>query len=182
MNRSLASLPCPLPPQSLFNSKGTPLLTCAVPPTVSHALPCAPSPLPPQVAFNPKDTNTFASASLDHTIKVWNLGQPNPNFTLEGHVKGVNCVDYFTGACSLTPRSVGWVTHVRLSGARAMHHSQLKGSVVLGRADVSAQVKCGLIALVSADTLCFQSLPQHCQATGDLHLLKPRPANKNRPS
>mmetsp|Transcript_1936 Transcript_1936/g.2994 ORF Transcript_1936/g.2994 Transcript_1936/m.2994 type:complete len:1036 (+) Transcript_1936:110-3217(+) len=50
-----------------------------------------------QVCFNPKDTNTFASASLDRTIKVWSLGQPMPNFTLEGHEKGVNCVDYFTG-------------------------------------------------------------------------------------
>lgn len=50
-----------------------------------------------QVCFNPKDTNTFASSSLDRTIKVWSLGQPTPNFTLEGHEKGVNCVDYFTG-------------------------------------------------------------------------------------
>ena len=50
-----------------------------------------------QVAFNPKDTNTFASASLDRTIKVWSIGQPMPNFTLEGHEKGVNCVDYFAG-------------------------------------------------------------------------------------
>ncbi|GBG77621.1 hypothetical protein CBR_g24067 [Chara braunii] len=50
-----------------------------------------------QVVFNPKDTNTFASASLDRTIKVWSLGNPNPNFTLEGHEKGVNCVDYFGG-------------------------------------------------------------------------------------
>eukprot|EP00878_Enallax_costatus_P025093 GHUV01026814.1.p1 GENE.GHUV01026814.1~~GHUV01026814.1.p1 ORF type:complete len:321 (+),score=98.35 GHUV01026814.1:95-1057(+) len=50
-----------------------------------------------QVVFNPKDTNTFASASLDRTVKVWSLGQPMPNFTLEGHEKGVNCVDYFTG-------------------------------------------------------------------------------------
>ncbi|PKA57196.1 Coatomer subunit beta'-1 [Apostasia shenzhenica] len=54
-----------------------------------------------QVTFNPKDTNTFASASLDRTIKVlidiWNLGSPDPNFTLDAHVKGVNCVDYFTG-------------------------------------------------------------------------------------
>mmetsp|Transcript_26629 Transcript_26629/g.32327 ORF Transcript_26629/g.32327 Transcript_26629/m.32327 type:complete len:931 (-) Transcript_26629:369-3161(-) len=50
-----------------------------------------------QVAFNPKDTNTFASASLDRTVKVWSLGQPNANFTLDGHEKGVNCVDYFTG-------------------------------------------------------------------------------------
>lgn len=50
-----------------------------------------------QVVFNPKDTNTFASASLDRTVKVWSVGQPTPNFTLEGHEKGVNCVDYFTG-------------------------------------------------------------------------------------
>ncbi len=28
---------------------------------------------------------------------MWSLGQPTPNFTLEGHDKGVNCVDYFTG-------------------------------------------------------------------------------------
>ncbi|KAL1107903.1 hypothetical protein V6Z11_D03G077200 [Gossypium hirsutum] len=50
-----------------------------------------------QVTFNPKDTNTFASASLDRTIKIWNLGSPNPNFTLDAHQKGVNCVDYFSG-------------------------------------------------------------------------------------
>ena len=56
-----------------------------------------PAPPPLQVSFNPKDTNTFASCSLDRSVKVWNLGQPNPNFTLEGHDKGVNCVDYFTG-------------------------------------------------------------------------------------
>ena len=48
-----------------------------------------------QVTFNPKDTNTFASASLDRTIKIWNLGSPDPNFTLDAHQKGVNCV--FTG-------------------------------------------------------------------------------------
>ncbi|GBG64185.1 hypothetical protein CBR_g40885 [Chara braunii] len=50
-----------------------------------------------QVVFNPKDTNTFASASLDRTIKVWSLGNSDPNFTLEGHEKGVNCLDYFGG-------------------------------------------------------------------------------------
>ncbi len=50
-----------------------------------------------QAAFNPKDTNTFASASLDRTIKVWSIGQSSPNFTLEGHEKGVNCVEYFGG-------------------------------------------------------------------------------------
>lgn len=50
-----------------------------------------------QVVFNPKDTNTFASASLDRTVKVWTLSQPTPAFTLDGHDKGVNSVDYFSG-------------------------------------------------------------------------------------
>ena len=50
-----------------------------------------------QAAFNPKDTNTFASASLDRTIKVWSIGQGTPNFTLDGHEKGVNCIEYFGG-------------------------------------------------------------------------------------
>lgn len=49
------------------------------------------------VCFNPKDANTFASASLDKTIKVWGLNNPSPHFTLEGHEKGVNCIDYFSG-------------------------------------------------------------------------------------
>lgn len=50
-----------------------------------------------QIAINPKDNNTFASASLDRTIKVWQLGAFTANFTLEGHEKGVNCVDYYHG-------------------------------------------------------------------------------------
>nr|CAG4643737.1 EOG090X01FO [Lepidurus arcticus] len=50
-----------------------------------------------QIVINPKDNNTFASASLDRTIKVWQLGSTHPNFTLEGHEKGVNCVDYYHG-------------------------------------------------------------------------------------
>ena len=50
-----------------------------------------------QVIFNPKDPNTFASASLDRSIKVWGLQSAQPHFTLEGHDKGVNCLDYFTG-------------------------------------------------------------------------------------
>eukprot|EP00878_Enallax_costatus_P007432 GHUV01007784.1.p1 GENE.GHUV01007784.1~~GHUV01007784.1.p1 ORF type:complete len:249 (+),score=62.72 GHUV01007784.1:1766-2512(+) len=50
-----------------------------------------------QVVFNPVDTNSFASASRDCTVKVWSLGQCKPNFTLEGHRKCVNCVDYITG-------------------------------------------------------------------------------------
>lgn len=50
-----------------------------------------------QVVINPKDSNTFASASLDRTIKVWQLGSSDANFTLEGHERGVNCVDYYPG-------------------------------------------------------------------------------------
>ena len=30
-------------------------------------------------------------------FQIWNLGSPEPNFTLDAHLKGVNCVDYFTG-------------------------------------------------------------------------------------
>ncbi|KAH9505874.1 Coatomer subunit beta' [Dermatophagoides farinae] len=47
-----------------------------------------------QIVINPKDNNTFASASLDRTVKVWQLGSNSANFTLDGHEKGVNCVDY----------------------------------------------------------------------------------------
>ncbi|KAK5969966.1 hypothetical protein GCK32_012569, partial [Trichostrongylus colubriformis] len=43
-----------------------------------------------QVAINPKDNNTFATASLDKTVKVWQFGSQQPNFTLEGHEKGVS--------------------------------------------------------------------------------------------
>lgn len=31
------------------------------------------------------------------TMQVWNLGSSSPNFTLEGHEKGVNCIDYYYG-------------------------------------------------------------------------------------
>jgi coatomer subunit beta' len=49
------------------------------------------------VKINPRDTNTFASASLDKTIKVWGLTANTPHFSLEGHEKGVNCLDYYPG-------------------------------------------------------------------------------------
>ena len=32
-----------------------------------------------------------------HCAQVWQLGSSSPNFTLEGHEKGINCVDYFQG-------------------------------------------------------------------------------------
>ncbi|KAI5853172.1 coatomer WD associated region-domain-containing protein [Morchella snyderi] len=52
------------------------------------------------LAINPKDTNTFASACLDRTVKIWSLGGGgSANFTLEAHeTKGVNHVDYYPAA------------------------------------------------------------------------------------
>ncbi|VDP06448.1 unnamed protein product [Soboliphyme baturini] len=50
-----------------------------------------------QLVINPKDTNTFATACLDRSIKVWQLGSSQAKFTLEGHEKGVNCVDFYHG-------------------------------------------------------------------------------------
>ena len=48
------------------------------------------------LAINPKDTNTFASACLDRTVKIWSLGSGTANYTLEAHeTKGVNYVDYY---------------------------------------------------------------------------------------
>jgi coatomer subunit beta' len=52
------------------------------------------------VRFNPRDSNTFASASLDRSIKVWGLTASTAHFSLEGngsHEKGVNCIDYYPG-------------------------------------------------------------------------------------
>ncbi|RKP07896.1 coatomer WD associated region-domain-containing protein [Thamnocephalis sphaerospora] len=51
-----------------------------------------------KIAINPKDVNTFASASQDRTVKVWSLGSDTPNYTLEGHEKGLNYVDYYHGS------------------------------------------------------------------------------------
>jgi len=45
--------------------------------------------------FNPKDTHIFATASLDRTIKVWGVqGSTSSHFTLSGHERGVNCIEY----------------------------------------------------------------------------------------
>ena len=49
------------------------------------------------VRFNPKDPNVFASASLDRSIKVWGIGASAPHMSLEGHERGVNCIDYYSG-------------------------------------------------------------------------------------
>uniref|UniRef100_A0A7E4ZR94 Beta'-coat protein n=1 Tax=Panagrellus redivivus TaxID=6233 RepID=A0A7E4ZR94_PANRE len=50
-----------------------------------------------QVTLNPKDNSIFASASLDKTVKVWQIGNKVANFTLVGHEQGVNCVDFYPG-------------------------------------------------------------------------------------
>lgn len=50
------------------------------------------------LAFNPKDANTFASACLDRTVKMWSLGSPTANFTMEPHEKGVNYIEFYQGA------------------------------------------------------------------------------------
>jgi coatomer subunit beta' len=34
---------------------------------------------------------------LDRSIKVWSFSSPTPNFSLEGHERGVNCIDYYPG-------------------------------------------------------------------------------------
>ncbi|VVT56082.1 uncharacterized protein SAPINGB_P004793 [Magnusiomyces paraingens] len=48
------------------------------------------------VAFNPKDPNTFASACLDGTVKIWSLGSSTPNLTFLAHeTRGVNFVEYY---------------------------------------------------------------------------------------
>jgi coatomer subunit beta' len=49
-----------------------------------------------QVAFNPNDTNTFVTVSLDSKVKIWKLGSAHESFTLDGHSKGINCVEFFT--------------------------------------------------------------------------------------
>lgn len=51
------------------------------------------------LSINPKDTNTFASACLDRTVKIWSFGKGTPNQTIEAHeTKGVNFVDYYPHA------------------------------------------------------------------------------------
>ena len=35
--------------------------------------------------------------NIERELQIWSIGSPDPNFTLDGHSKGVNCVDYFTG-------------------------------------------------------------------------------------
>ncbi|KAH8880251.1 putative coatomer subunit beta [Thozetella sp. PMI_491] len=51
------------------------------------------------LSINPKDTNTFASACLDRTVKIWSLGSSTANSTIECHeTKGVNSVEFYPGS------------------------------------------------------------------------------------
>jgi coatomer subunit beta' len=50
------------------------------------------------VKFNPTDGGaTFASGSLDSTIKFWDMSSETAKFTLNGHEAGVNCIEFFRG-------------------------------------------------------------------------------------
>ncbi|KAH0792969.1 coatomer subunit beta' [Histomonas meleagridis] len=50
------------------------------------------------VKFNPKDPSTFATVSLDCTIKIWGLTSSTARLTLKGHKSGVNCIEFFPGS------------------------------------------------------------------------------------
>ncbi|UKK00275.2 coatomer complex subunit beta [Theileria orientalis] len=58
--------------------------------------------------WNPKDPNIFATCSLDKTISFWRVSLESdksqssnkPYFTLTGHEKGVNCIDFSSNSSS----------------------------------------------------------------------------------
>ncbi|VAI91834.1 unnamed protein product [Triticum turgidum subsp. durum] len=49
-----------------------------------------------QVMFDLNDSNSFASASLDHTIKMWDIYSTTCNATLDGQPDGALCLHYLT--------------------------------------------------------------------------------------
>lgn len=42
-------------------------------------------------------SNVISIIFIFTLLQVWQLGSKQPNFTLEGHEKGVNCIDYYSG-------------------------------------------------------------------------------------
>merc|ERR1719340_397967 len=55
-----------------------------------------------QVVFNRKDANTFCSASLDRTLKVWQLGSNQPNLISGADDRMVKIWDYQNKTCVQT--------------------------------------------------------------------------------
>ena len=54
------------------------------------------------ITINHKDNNTeFTSSCLDHTIKMWSIGSPTPNYTMDAHDKGINYIGSDPGADKL---------------------------------------------------------------------------------
>lgn len=49
------------------------------------------------LASNPKDSSVIASASLDGTVKLWNVNGVSSQMTLSGHASGVNAVAFYAG-------------------------------------------------------------------------------------
>lgn len=49
------------------------------------------------MSLSPIHTLLLHVSTLPVGLQVWQLGSKTPNFTLEGHEKGVNCVDYYKG-------------------------------------------------------------------------------------
>ncbi|KAK1442013.1 coatomer beta' subunit [Babesia gibsoni] len=101
------------------------------------------------VKWSPKDVYSFASCSLDHTVKFWGLSQelldrsnivhssPKPFFTLKGHSRGVNCIDFsrimsnpyvISGSDDLTIRV--WDYQTKLCLQVLTHHTQPITSVL----------------------------------------------------
>ncbi|MCA6493463.1 MAG: hypothetical protein IM572_12400, partial [Chitinophagaceae bacterium] len=53
------------------------------------------------IKFHPRDEGVFASASLDGTLKLWNVASSTSNGTLKGHKSGINCLEFSKGDRSL---------------------------------------------------------------------------------
>ena len=47
-----------------------------------------------QAKFSQKDPNIFATASLDGSVKIWNVSSPSSNISLKDHESGVNSIDF----------------------------------------------------------------------------------------
>ena len=59
----------------------------------------------------------------DYVMKVWTLSQPTPAFTLDGHDKGVNSVDYFSGGMLSSFLSTCYPSHYPLHCLLFSHKS-----------------------------------------------------------